>query len=143
MSVDRSNLTEGVYTANITVVSDVGAANIPVSMQVLNVVVENNAGPQIIRLIEKTSGTEVDRVKVNAVNGLYNYIFTNVPLGIYNIRSSSDLDNDGTLCGPGESCGAYPTMDGTVSSDIVVDGTAIDIINLDFETGFTVNLSTQ
>ncbi|WP_455206099.1 PKD domain-containing protein [Kaarinaea lacus] len=143
VSVDRTNLTDGVYTANITVVSDAGTANIPVSMQVLNVVVENNAGPQIIRLIEKTSGTEVDRVKVNAVNGLYNYNFTNVPLGIYNIRSSSDLDNDGTLCEPGESCGAYPTMDGTVSSDIVVDGNAIDFNNLDFETGFTVNLSTQ
>jgi hypothetical protein len=59
------------------------------------------------------------------------------------VRSSSDLDNDGTLCELGESCGAYPTLNTTVSSEIPVDGTNLDINGLDFETGFHVNVVAQ
>jgi serine protease len=143
VSVDRSTLNAGVYSATITVASDAGEASVAVTMQVITVAVEDNAGPQIIQLFNKTSPDPVDSVKVLPVNGIYDYTFTNVPPGTYNIRSSSDLDNDGVLCELGEACGAYPTLDSTVSADIVVDGATAEIPNLDFETGYSVNLPAQ
>lgn len=97
----------------------------------------------MIELIDINTQQVVQTLRLSPVNGVYDFNFGNVRFGVYRVRCSSDLDNDGTLCELGESCGAYPTLDSTVSSDILVDGTSFEINGLDFETGFNINVIAQ
>ncbi|KPJ90937.1 MAG: hypothetical protein AMJ53_12655, partial [Gammaproteobacteria bacterium SG8_11] len=143
VSVNRDGLAQGIYTATISVSSDAGTMDIPVSMQVFFMEVINDAGPQVVELIDINTQQAVQTLRVLPNNGVYDFSFDNVRLGTYHVRSSSDLDNDGTLCELGESCGAYPTLDNTVSSDIHVDGSNSDINGLNFETGFSINVIAQ
>jgi len=140
VSVVRSGLTDNIYNGSIRIDSNVGSVNVSVSMQVLSMAIAVNAGPQVIELVNNNNGQLADKLIVNAINGQYAYIFPSVSLGEYRIRSSSDLDNDGKLCELGESCGAYPLLDSSISSTILVDGINTNLNNLDFTTGFNPNL---
>lgn len=45
-------------------------------------------------------------------NGVYTFEFSDLSYGgTYYIYAGTDPDNDGNICGEGESCGAYPTLD--------------------------------
>ena len=139
VSVNRDAVTQGFYSAAISVVSNGGSVDIPVSMQVFPSVGINNAGPQVIELIDINTQQVVQTQRVLPTDGVYQFSFDNVRFGVFGLRSSSDLDNDGTLCEVGESCGAYPTLDNTASSEIHVDGSSFDINGLDFNTGFSTS----
>jgi serine protease len=143
VSVNRDTLAQGIHSASISVSSDSGSMDIPVTVQVFPAAVINDAGPQVIELIDINTQQTVQTLRVLPNSGVYGFSFSNVRFGTYHVRSSSDLDNDGTLCELGESCGAYPTLDNTVSSDIHVDGSNFNINGLDFETGFNVNVIAQ
>jgi len=142
-SVTRGGLSQGLYSANITVNSNAGTVVIPVSMQVFAVYTGSDAGPQVIELFDVNAGQVAQTLRLQPTNGVYNFTLSNVRYGTYTLRSSSDLDNDGTLCELGESCGAYPTLDNTVSSSINVDGSNLNINNLNFDTGFAITLPVQ
>jgi serine protease len=144
VTANRDGLAQGLFSATINVASENnGSLDIPVSMQVFPTQVINDAGPQVVELIDINSQQVVQSLRLLPTDGVYNFNFDGVRLGVYHVRSSSDLDNDGTLCELGESCGAYPTLNTTVSSEIPVDGTNLDINGLDFETGFHVNVVAQ
>ena len=81
-----------------------------------------------------------DRVISSATNGVYEFTFPSVPLGVYHIQAGSDLDKDGVLCETGGACGAYPTLD-LLSQHIIVDGSTTTLNGLDFTTGFNVNIT--
>ena len=139
-SVNRVSLAQGLYSATINVVSNAGTVSVPVSMQVFAAAMSGNAGPQVLELFDINAQRVVQSLRVQPNSGVYNFTFDKVRHGTYTLRSSSDLDNDGTLCELGESCGAYPTLDNTVSSNINVDGSNLNINSLNFETGFATNL---
>jgi serine protease len=144
VTADRDGLARDLFSATITITSENnGSLDIPVSMQVFPTQVINDAGPQVVELIDINSQQVVQSLRLLPTDGVYDFNFEGVPLGVYHVRSSSDLDNDGTLCELGESCGAYPTLNTTVSSEIHVDGTSLDMNGLDFETGFHVNVVAQ
>jgi serine protease len=143
VSVNRNILAQGIHSATISVSSDNGTIDMPVSMQVFPTQVISDAGPQVIELIDINTQQTVQALHVVPNNGKYDFSFSDVRLGVYHVRSSSDLDNDGTLCELGESCGAYPTLDSSAFSDVHVDGGSFDINGLDFETGFTINVIAQ
>lgn len=140
VSVNRSGLSDNIYTGSLSISSNAGNQTVSVSMQVMSTAVAVDAGPQIIELINNSTGTRADVLTLPVTNGVYAYSFPQVSIGEYRIRSSSDLDNDGILCELGESCGAYPLLGSQISSTIVVDGVNSNLNNLDFPIGFDPNL---
>jgi len=140
VTVNRSGLADNIYNGTIVIQSNAGSQNVSVSMQVMSMSVDTNAGPQVIELVNNATGRLADKLILNSSNGQYAYTFSSVSLGEYTIRSSSDLDNDGILCELGESCGAYPLLGSTISSTIIVDGINTNLNNLDFPTGFDPSL---
>lgn len=137
VSVNRTGLSANVYSSAVAVSSNAGSTNINVTMQVAPAAIDDNAGPQVVELWDRINQVISASVKVTVIGGVYSYAFPQIPPGTYQIRSGSDLDNDGVLCEMGESCGAYPVLN-SVSGDIVVDGSGTDINNLNFETGFII-----
>ena len=70
-----------------------------------------NAGYIYILLVDADSGELADGLDVPVNEGLYEFEFESVPVGHYYITAGSDVDNDGLVCGYGESCGMYPNME--------------------------------
>ena len=75
---------------------------------------------------------------IAVVDGTYPFVITDVPNGEYRLFAGTDSDDDNFLCDAGEACGAYPTLDSPAF--IPVNG---DRDDLDFESGFRVNLTTN
>jgi serine protease len=130
LTVNRNALADATYTDNIVVSLDNGnTLNIPVSMRVQsNVQTSQDVGFLFVVLLNADDATFVDQFNVDVSEGEYQYEFNNISFGDYIIVGGSDVDNDFTICGPGESCGRYPTNDQPLR--ITIDGEDID--DLDF-----------
>jgi serine protease len=139
VNVNRNGLQDGVYTATITITSSAGTQTVSVIMQVNAVATSDNAGFHYIELIDAETMQLFDRVISSGANGVYEFSFPSVPLGVYHIQAGSDLDKDGVLCETGDACGAFPTQD-IISQHIIIDGSTTSLNGLDFTTGFSVNL---
>ncbi len=136
IKVNRTGLTDGIYTATITLTSNANTIQVPVIMQVASNLQDGEVGQQFAILIDPTTReTMASVVATRQADGNYAYRFTEVPAGLYEIFAGSDLDNDGLICDSGESCGAYLTLD--EPEDIRV---TVDQVNLDFGSGFSANL---
>jgi serine protease len=88
-----------------------------------------------VLLIDAVTDLVANSAVVSAVGGEYDYTFNNVGAGQYRIYAGSDSDNDALICDPGESCGAFRTLDAPEVLNINSDRA-----NLDFISGFPVNL---
>ena len=140
VNTNRNGLLDGVYTATITITSSAGTQTVSATMQVNTAATSDNAGFHYIELIDMETMQLFDRVISSGTNGVYEFTFPSVPLGVYHIQAGSDLDKDGVLCETGDACGAYPTQD-IVSQHVNVDGSTTSLNGLDFTTGFSVNLA--
>jgi serine protease len=135
---NRSSLSDGNFEATITFLSTVSTVTIPVSIQKSNVNIINDAGFHYILLIESDTGVVIDQVQTVANNGSYSYTFSGVPGNKYEIWAGTDLDNDSFICGEGEACGVYATLE--FPTPVTVRG---NVSQLDFDTGFRLSLSAQ
>ncbi|MFA7536383.1 MAG: S8 family peptidase [Desulfuromonadales bacterium] len=108
--VDCSGLAEGVYSASIVVTSSAGNSSIPVTMDVPGAPQVSNAGRIYFLLIDPQLGDATYQTEANPSNGSYPFSFTAVATGDYRLIAGSDMNNDGFICDPGESCGVWPTM---------------------------------
>ncbi|MBI5056424.1 MAG: S8 family serine peptidase [Nitrospirae bacterium] len=131
ITVNRSGLPDGTYTASITVASSVNPVTVPVIMQVSNTGAATNAGHHYVLLLDPDTNATVKEAEASADNGVYNYAFTGVTGNTYRILAGTDFDNDGFICDTGEACGSYLTLDQPVS--VTVNGS---LTGLDFSTGF-------
>lgn len=129
LTVDRTALEDATYTDNVVFSLDNGnQLTIPVSMQVQNSAsLTGDAGFLFVLLLDADTFTSVKQLNIDVQDGQYNYTFNNVPFGEYIVVAGSDIDNDFVICGPGESCGRYPTNDRPLR--LVVNQ---DMENLDF-----------
>ncbi|MEE4660974.1 MAG: S8 family peptidase [Halieaceae bacterium] len=135
--VDRDQLLEQrTFTGEISIRSNDGGATRTVPVIVANpdptVFTEGNAGPHYVLLIDSASGEVVQEQAVVASQGRYEYRFSDVPAGSYEIVGGSDADNDFFICDPGESCGAWPALADELPSIDVVE----DINGLDFSSSY-------
>ena len=140
VSVDRSSLAAGTYSGTLSLVSSSNTVNVPVVMNVGNVV-PPDAGFQIALLVDSASSevVAVDAMPFPLFDGVYPYAFPNVIgakddnvlVGRYLIVAGTDNDNDGFICDAGEACGAYPVLD--LLSSTSFGETTFD---LDFDTSF-------
>lgn len=139
VTVDRGGLAVGTYTATISFTSNGGDKAVPVIMQVpdANTSLTADAGYHYVLLVDPKTGKTVDTVAASVANGVYQFTFTGVPAGSYQIMAGTDMNNDGFICDTGEACGAYTTLD--LPTTINVDA---DQSGRDFVTGFFYNLST-
>ena len=112
--VDRYQLIPGIYSATITIDADSPAVSdieVPVSMQVVTPIVGGNAGFHYVLLIDSETLEIKARDNVPFSPGGYDYSFTDVLAGTYQIFAGTDSNNDFFLGDPGESFGAYLTLD--------------------------------
>jgi len=141
ITVDRTGLATGTYTANITITSSANNVMVPVIQQVGGSGVSTDAGYQYILLLNADNGEPVQQRAGSAQNGSYNFQFNNVDFSAgqnYLIITGTDQNNDNIICDAGEACGAYITQvqPKTISADDRHSG-------LDFTTGFNVGLQNQ
>ncbi|MGD8497594.1 MAG: S8 family serine peptidase [Chromatiales bacterium] len=139
VEVDRSTVAEGTYTAAIVFATTAGSVNASVLMQKLSGAAADDAGPQYILVVDRSSGVSlaVAGTSASASGGLYAYTIPDVPFGDFQIYTGSNLDNDSTICDEGEACGAYLTLDEPVT--LRVDS---DLSGVDFGTAFQVSIPT-
>jgi len=140
VSVDRTSLAIGTYTANIqfTAVEDPNPVNVSVTVQKVDNSVDPtaNAGFHYAVLVNADDLSTQDTVTASFANGVYSYQFYSTPPGTYKIYAGTDSDNDSMICDAGEACGAYATTDQPLT--ITVESTPLS--GLDFSSGFSTNL---
>jgi serine protease len=130
--VDRSQLPgEGIFGTEITVPSDANPLTVRVRAQRASEDLSADAGHTFVLLFPEDATETTEFVEVDAVAGRYTFRFDDVPPGRYELVAGSDSDNDDVVGDPGESYGAYRTVD--APTVITVDG---DLEDLDFVTGF-------
>jgi serine protease len=105
--VDRSQLGQpGVYEANVVLETSKGIELMPV-MAVVRALGEPAAlGPSHALLVDAAGD-----VVASAVSRDGRYRLEPALAGDYVMVGGTDLDNDGRLCGRGEACGRYPSLE--------------------------------
>jgi serine protease len=134
-SVDRSTLSDGVYSGVVTFTSGsdgVADLQVPVIMEVAAVQPTTHAGRHYILLVDAETDEVVDEAAVDVTEGSYTFSF-DAPAGhSYYIYSGTDMNNDDFICDSGELCGAYPLISAPQPLTPVADRT-----DLDFHVGIT------
>ncbi len=140
-SLNRGSLPAGTYSASFRLESNGGTLDVPVIWQVPSssgsgstTTNSGDAGYQYVLLVDAATEETVKEFKAVSRYGIYEYTFTNVPVGSYKIVTGSDSDNDYAICDPAESCGAYNTTSRPLTLDVKGH-----ISNLDFTVSFTSN----
>ena len=136
VSIDRTGLEDGAYKGQITAISTANTITVNVIMQVGSEFVAD-AGLQYIQLVNAENDDVLSELRVNATNSEYEFSFSEVPVGRYQIFSGSDFDNDGFICDAGESCGAWRTLD----QPVIIELNDGDAEQIDFNTGYETELN--
>jgi len=138
LQADRTGLNDGTHTATVTFTSSLDSSvTVQVSLQVSSAVASYNAGYHYVLLIDADDYSILDQYNVQASGKIYAYTFSDVPQGgSYLIVAGSDRDNDSYIDNPGESVGAYPTLD-----QITYVKATDNLSGLDFFTNLNVSIS--
>ena len=130
LTVDRSGLANAIYSD--TLVFDMSTGSdlvIPVTMQVQeNISTQGDTGFIFVLLLEADSDQLVAQIDVDVSNGQYGFTFNNISPGEYIIIAGSDIDNDSSICGIGETCGSYPTNDQPLHIAVGQNVTDLDFV---------------
>lgn len=135
VSVDRTGLSDGIYTATITFTSSANTVTVQVIIKV-GATITGDAGYHYVLLVDPDTFDTIAQVEVEAISGIYSYTFTDVQSGTYMIFAGTDSDNDQYICAIGEACGAYISLD--MPKPVTVNS---DLTGLDFDTSFDVNIN--
>ena len=138
VTVNRTGLVVGTYTASITLVSTANTVTVPVIMQVSANNVGANVGLLYVLLVDPATGDTAYETKLNASNGVYQFSIPNVVAGSYIVAAGSDNNNDSLICDAGEACGGYPTLDS--NSPLEVSG---NVTGVNFGAGFNAVIQQQ
>jgi serine protease len=126
VSVNRSALGAGSYSAQISITTSTGATvKVPVSMQVGGAVAQANTGHYFVLLLDSDMNM-LQQTSVTPSGGRYAYRFDGVPAGSYYIFAGTDSNWDDFICDEGEICGAYPTVGTSALVDISGDRQGLD-----------------
>ena len=130
VTVNRANLPAGTYSGSIRFPAQ-GSSDfeLRVNLKVGGSATEGDAGYLYILLLKAGEDADgdgrpddkdgdgspdveiVSQRAMAASGGRYNFEFPAVAPGNYFIAAGSDIDGDGSICGPGEACGMYPSTD--------------------------------
>lgn len=125
LSVDRSGLSDGIYSASIIFTADTGdEVIVPVTMQVGDAAAPYEQPPVYVLLINDDTGDVVTETVTDTSSGYF--AIGNVPEGTYRVQAGSDIDVDLLICQSAEVCGEYPDL-------IVVGPEGISGLEIDVE----------
>ncbi|MCB1689772.1 MAG: S8 family peptidase [Halioglobus sp.] len=137
VTVNRDELSTGIYTADITALSSVNAVTVQVLVSVGGAAGGNDVGVIYVLLYDRARDETVAQYVSGGNGSDYPFQFTGVAAGDYEIVAGTDADNDVTICDAGEACGAWLTIDQPIN--LLVDS---DITGLNFPVEFVVSLPT-
>ncbi len=108
LRADRTGLSDGVYEATVTVASNGGE---PQEVQVL---LTESSAPlpdvgQVTIELRDANGNLV-RTDTTTVDDDYSYQLSQFQRSSFGLMCGVDLDDDGSICEPGERCGTYPNV---------------------------------
>lgn len=135
ISVDRDALSPGVYSANIRAQSSTNSLSVSVLVSVGAPGASADVGVIYILLYDPVKDQSVAQLFSGGVGPNYNFRFTGIEAGDYQIIAGSDADNDLEICDAGEACGAWLTTDQPITIEVKED-----IANLDFPVEFLVSI---
>lgn len=109
ISVDRSKLPVGASYPVLTVMTSARSFSVPITVVKLAATSKGTgtAGSILIRATNLATTTSYSQ-RVTPMAGVYTWRLTSMRGGTYVLNASTDLDNDGNYCEPGEGCGDYP-----------------------------------
>jgi serine protease len=111
VTVDRTDLVDGVYFGRVYLESNGGAQLILVLMRVQAMAPAPPSIQILVRAINVADGTVAKQVVVNPATLDLTFRLDDLAAGEYRIEAGTDADGDGQFCEPGELCGAYPVLD--------------------------------
>ena len=109
--MNRSDLPDGVYAADIIAQSTVNTLNVRALISVGSEATTADVGVIYILLYDTATDDVAGQFVSAGENGEYRFNFPDVPAGQYEIIAGSDADNDLLICDPGEACGTWLTLD--------------------------------
>jgi serine protease len=132
---DRSGLEQGIYSATVTVLSDANTVEIPVVLQVADVL-SASIGLQYVLLADPdTLEVRHGAIAEPLADGRHAFRIDSVSPGDYLLFSGSDANNDGFICDSGESCGIYRTPGDIVLIRVIDE----DVTGLEFTSGYELS----
>jgi len=137
VTVDRTSLTPGIFSADINAQSSVNNLAVRVLVSQGNGDVGTDVGVIYILLYDPLHDETVAQFATGSNGTDYPYRFTGIPAGEYEIVAGTDADNDLFICDAGEACGAWLTIDQPIR--IQLDK---DVAELDFPVEYLVSLPT-
>lgn len=130
VEVFRDGLPDGIYTGTVTFETSEDPVVVWVRMEVGEVPRTLNGGFHYVLLVDPDTGDAVDAVGSGGEDGLYPYEFKELSYGdAYLIVAGTDPDNDGYVCGYGEACGRYPTVDDPMEIEVAGDRSGLDFMS--------------
>lgn len=112
ITIDRTGLAAGVYQGAVEFISDGGTRTVLIDYEELpSGSEESDAGQFYTLLYNIETGTVEKQVSSVIASGEYTFSINDVTPGIYALITGSDIDNDLTICGPGEACAVWPSME--------------------------------
>ena len=111
VTVDRTGLPEGTYSAAVQIASDAAqnpAAVIQVKMRVGGAT-SGNVGTVFVLVVDKET---LETVQEAEATGDQDYAFTvpEIPAGTYLVAAGTDRDDDGVICDQEDACGFYADL---------------------------------
>jgi len=141
VSLDRNNLSQGVYTESIQFSSDYGSRLLTLYFEELASNAEQPDGGKIyILLYDLISDDPIKRVSSVAVSGQYSFTIEDINPDVYYLVTGSDIDNDGFICGPAEACAYWPSRE---QEDLIVANKSFDNIDMVLRFEAQVSASSQ
>ncbi len=145
VTVDRTNLSAGTYTASITITpsdATLPAVTVPVIQQVGGQGATSGVGYHYVLLVDPETGLAISsQWSGPPQGGDYHFQLDNIPFAEgqrYIIFAGTDQNNDNVICDAGEACGVYlsRSQPKTIGAD---DGHS----GLNFVSGFGIGLQSQ
>jgi len=132
VSVDRSGLSDGVFTGSITFGSNGGSAVVSVRMNVGTPQVEGgDVGTLYVLIVDLENLATVGQFNATA-DDAYVFSFVDVPVGAYGLFAGTDMDNDSFINNEGEALGGYPTLLDSQILDVSQDRTGL-VFNVTYQ----------
>jgi serine protease len=135
LGVSRENLPAGLYSGEISAVSDINTVTVSVLMSVVDEATGGNVGLVYVLLVDSQTEQVLAQSNAPFTAGTYAYRFINIPPGDYEITAGTDADNDRFICDAGEACGSYLTIDQPIVIELMSD-----LVDVDFPVEYRVNL---
>ncbi|MGQ9649798.1 MAG: S8 family serine peptidase [Phycisphaerae bacterium] len=135
ITVDRTGLTNGVYSGSVAFVSNDGNATVTVRMTVGSIATTGgNVGTVYVLLVDPDTLEAYAQDETDASEN-YEFSFDDVYAGNYRLYAGSDLNNDTYIDDEGEAFGGYPVLSKTEVLDI-----GADLGGLSFSVNYRINV---